>query len=191
MKQIRLLIALACCWLALVAAPAVACINVELNIGVIDSPQGRLMAEMISTLILERSGVRADLHYFKNAKELDEAAADKKVDILVEEVGQALAVLGEQSRGNAADDLMTVKILYKRDKGLIWLKPFGYEGKDGIAGMVVSKEILDKFPGMPRVLGKLSGAIDNATRDQLMQRVADGDKPAAVAKDFLVAKRFI
>jgi len=176
---------------ALVWSPAAACTNVELNVGVVDSPEGRLLAEIVSTLILERSGVRADLHFFKDSSELDAAAAEKKVDILVEHVGPALSVLGETSRNDPDRDLMTVKILYKRDKGLIWLKPFGFSDDSGPAGMVVSKEILDKFPGMPRVLGKLSGAIDNATRDELLERVRRGEKPSKVAKDFLVKRRFI
>jgi len=171
--------------------PAMACINVELRVGLVDTPEGHLIADIVSILILERSGVKADISYYADSKELDQAAVDKQVDIMIENTNNAMAVLAQPLAEDLDQNIMTAKILYKRDKGLIWLKPFGYRSDGGANGALVTKEILDKFPGMPRVLGKLSGAIDDATWSRLTGLVEQGAKTSKVAKDFLVAKKFI
>jgi len=190
MKHIQMT-ALALMILLLSASGALSCINVELKLGVADNPGGHLIGDIVSTLVLERSGVKALITYYKDAKELDQAVADKQVDIMVENTANALAILGQPLKDDMAANIMTAKILYKRDKGLIWLKPFGYGDDKGVYGALVTKEILDKFPGMPRVLGKLSGAIDNKTWEELQAKVTAGGKTSKVAKDFLVAKKFI
>ena len=177
--------------IAISAAPVLACINVELRVGLVDSLEGHLIADIVSILILERSGVKADVSYFKDSQELDRAVFDKKIDIMVENTTNAMALLNNPLDDDPAKNILTTKILYQRDKGLIWLEPFGYSHDKEANAALVTKEILDKFPGMPRVLGKLSGSLDDPTWTRLVGLVKKGNKSAKVAKDFLVSKKFI
>jgi glycine betaine/choline ABC-type transport system substrate-binding protein len=173
---------------------AEACINLELNVGVVDSAEGRMLAEIISTIILERTGVKVGIHYFSSSEELDEAVSQKKIEIMVENTTNALRLLNLPVESDPQKSLEAAKAVYKRDKGLFWMKPFGFLKKDDANGpsltaSIVTKEVLDKFPGLPRVLGKLT-VIDDATRAQLLAEAKD-KKTRRVAKDFLIAKRFI
>lgn len=176
------------------AVPRVdACINLELNFGVVDNAEGRMLAEIISTIILERTGVKVGLHYFENSEKLAEAVKLKQIEIMVENTASALRLEGLPAADDADVNLEAVRSAF-REKGLVWMKPFGFMKKtdSGITfhtASIVTREVLDKFPGLPRVLNKLV-VIDDETRLQLLAE-ARNKKTRQVAKDFLIAKRFI
>ncbi|MCA1765028.1 MAG: hypothetical protein LC633_02050 [Desulfobulbaceae bacterium] len=49
----------------------------------------------------------------------------------------------------------------------------------------------EDYPLLPRILTKLSGAIDDATFTDLIGRVNSGEKAKNVTKDFLKVRKFI
>ncbi len=175
-----------------IASPVASCINSEINIGVLDSEEGRIMGEIMVVLILERSGVRPMVKFFADAKQLYSAVRTKKVEIIIENTANALNLVNMQSKDDSLENIQTLKQIYKQDKGLIWLNPLGYTGKtNAMTSLLVSDDIIKKFPGLPRVLGKLSGLIDNQTLNRLLAEVRRGKKDRRAAKDFLVAQRLI
>lgn len=176
----------------LFSAKAPACTNFPISVGVVDSVEGDLLGHIVSTMITERSGVVVGIKYFKTPEELDQAVKKKEVEIIIENTANALRLLGKSPTQDSDENFMTTKIIYQRDKGLIWLKPFGFRSGDGFTSPVVSRSILDKFPALPRVLEKLSGAIVDETFSQLVNLVKDNNKkPRRVARDFLSDNRLI
>ncbi len=169
-----------------------ACINSEINVGVLDVPEGRIIGEILEVLILERSGVRPMVKYYADAGQLDAAVRNKKVEIILENTANALNLVNMTPKGDPGENLEIARTIYKRDKGLIWLKPLGYTEISGaLTSVLVTEEIIKKFPGLPRVINKLSGRIDNKTIDRLAAEVRRGKKDRRVAKEFLVAQRLI
>ena len=107
-------------------AEARGCTNFPINVGVIDSVEGQIFAKIISTIIKERTGLRVGRKYFKSTTELYEAVDQKKIEILVENTTNAMRFVNKPVAHDPEKDFETVKIIYKKDKGLIWLKPFGF-----------------------------------------------------------------
>lgn len=177
---------------------ATACINFEINIGGIDNPEGHLFTEIIATLVSERTGVKVGRRYFKDFREMNAALTEKKVHIIVENTGNAMTLLNLPAAPDARKNFQTVKELYERDRNLIWLEPFSF--KDQLPGSptpvlsapVLARVILEKFPALPKLIGKLSGLINEERRTKMVKLVRDkGEKPWRVAKDFLSEQRLI
>ncbi len=179
--------------LFLVVLPAAdACTNSEINVGVTDSLEGRVVAKVLKVLILERTGVRAGVKYFSDSRQLDAALKNKKVEIIVENTANALKLMKRPPKEDPLENFQTAKTIYKQERGVIWLKPLGYTGKaNAVTSLLVTEEIIKKFPGLPRVLNKLSGLIDRTTLDRLKGEVQGGAKDIRVAEDFLDTKRLI
>ena len=167
-----------------------ACINKEINIGVVDTIEGKLYSELIATLILERTGVKVGRYYYKTVDELEKAVVEQKVEMILLNTSEALHQLGLQVGKTAREDYETVKAAYDEHKGMIWLRPFDFTTGDGFTAPVISQSILDKFPAMPRIIDKLSSKLDEETRTRLIAQV-QSMKTRRVAKDFLYENRLI
>ncbi len=63
-------------------ARAEACTNFPINVGVVDTPEGRIISQVVSVLINERTGVTVGLKYFKSPKEMYRKVAEGKLEIL-------------------------------------------------------------------------------------------------------------
>lgn len=173
---------------------AYACINFEINVGGIDNPEGHLFTEIIATLVSERTGVKVGRRYFKDFREMNEALTQKKIHIVVENTANAMELLNLPSNGDARKNYVTVKDLYERDRKLIWLEPFAYKAtaEGSLAAPVLAMVILEKFPALPKLIGKLSGLITDEKKTKMVRLVKDkGEKPWRVAKDFLSEQRLI
>ena len=173
-----------------------ACVGKVLNIGVINSEEGQVFAELLSTIINERTGTTVHTKFYKNQKELYEAVKLKQVDILIENTTRALQVLNKPADANAKKAYETVKTLYEKEKGLAWLKPFGFLNGNGgdsksYTATVLRVDIYSNFPALPRVIGKLAGAISDDIYSRLIKSVEAGEKPKTVARDFLRSKKLI
>ncbi len=190
---------LALLFLTLTALPAQSCVGRILYIGTLDTVDDRLMAEMLVLLINERTGTTVKVRRFDTTDQLYQALAaekeEERVDIIVEDTGDAGAILGRQSSGDPEQDYLEVKKRYDEERDIIWLNPFGFtttSAKKGvISAPLVRRDVLTNFPLLPRVLNKLAGAIDDATYAELLDSVRRGEKPRNVAKDFLRQRKFI
>lgn len=181
--------------LLLISPAADACVGKVLHIGVIDSSEGRVFAELISILINERTGTTIQARFYKNSRELYEAVKMKDVDILVENTTRALSVLNRPAEPDAARAYEFVKTNYEKEKGLIWLKPFGFTNGSGggpsYTATLLRNEILNNFPALPRVINKLGSVINDETYTKMMKSVDSGERPNKVAKDFLKSRKLI
>ena len=186
--------------LLLSAASSMACVGRTLYIGAFETNESKIMAEMISTLINERTGTTVQIRYFKSQEKLYTAlksdVEEERADILVENTIDAMAVLGKTPGATSDQDLVVVKTAYEKDLSVIWLNPFGFKSSKGqatqsMSAPLVRRDVLTNFPLLPRVLNKLAGAITDQAYTDLLAKVDGGDKPKNAAKDFLKLKKLI
>jgi len=76
---------------------AEACVGRILSVGFVQSAEGQVMAEIVSTLISERTGTTVSVRVYKSSQELYDAVKVKQVDILIENTTKALQVLNQSS----------------------------------------------------------------------------------------------
>lgn len=182
--------------LIIFAAGADACVLKTLHLGVLNSTEGQVLSEVLAALINERTGTNVTIQFYENSQELYDAMEIKQLDIIVEDTDKAMQLLNKPADADLKAGYDTVKLTYANEKGLIWLKPFGFlhgsEGKgQSYTAPVIRFEVLNNFPGLPRVLDKLAGTINDETYTRLLKAVESGGKPKKVAKDFLKSKKLI
>jgi len=175
-----------------------ACVGRILYIGSLDTPESKLMAELLVTLINERTGTNVKIRFANNRSELyasfkthDE---NSRVDIIVENTAEAMAQLHKPRISDPNKEYNEVKKDYEKDLELVWLSPFGFKSastSDALSAPLLKLDTLNNFPLLPRILNKLSGAIDTQTYNTLLGKIKNGDKPKNVAKDFLKERKFI
>lgn len=176
--------------------PAQGCVGRILYIGSLETPEERVMSELLVLLINERTGTTVQTRYFKTSDELYQALRSEKeeerADILVENTAAALARLKKTGGQPGDGDYLLAKELYEKELGIIWLNAFGYTGSSkAISAPLVRRDVLNNFPLLPRVLNKLAGGVDNASFAAMLAKSNSGEKPKNIAKDFLKAKKFI
>ena len=187
------------CFFLLTPRPALACVGRTLYVGTLNNPDDRLMADMLALLINERTGTTVKIRRFDTAEQLYAALAaekeEERVDIIVEDTGDANTMLGRTPSGDPEADYLAVKKRYDEERDIIWLNPFGFTATSQQKGVVtaplVRRGVLTNFPLLPRVLNKLAGAIDDTAYAELLTRVQQGEKPRNVAKDFLRQRKLI
>ena len=182
----------------LVVAPynADACVGKTLVIGITDTTGGHVIAEMLSILVNERTGTTIDIKYFENVEEIYEAIKDKEVDISVENTERALRLLNMPPEDDIKKAYKSVKATYENEKGMIWLKPFGFTKIDGAmapsyTATILRVDVLNNFPALPRLFNKLGSKINDAAYAKLIRSVESGEMPKSVVKAFLKSKKLI
>jgi len=182
----------------LTVSSAQACVGKTLVVGALDSPQQRVLAEMLSVLIGERTGTTVKVVSVAGHAEAHDAMIRAEMDMYVEYtgVGQVI-ILKEQPIADSDELYKAVKERYNQDLNLVWLKPFGFsdaryapEGTVAVAAPVVRKDTLKKFPALARLINKLGGSIDDPTMKELETASAAGNS-RDVARKFLKENRFI
>jgi len=173
-----------------------ACVGKNLTIGVVNSSEGQVFGEMLGALITERTGTSVTIKFFKGAQELYEAVKVKQVDISVENTSRAMRMLNKPAEADARKAYEAAKAIYEREKGLIWLKPFGFlkgngPGSSSHTAAVLRTEVISSFPVLPRVIDKLGGAVNDEVYARLIASVESGEAPKKVARDFLRSRKLI
>jgi glycine betaine/choline ABC-type transport system substrate-binding protein len=179
--------------LLLFSPDADACVGKLLHIGVLNSSEGQVFAEMISALIKERTGTTVDTKLYKSPQELYDAVKAKQVDISIENTTRAMQMLNKPVETDAKKAYEVVKATYEREKGLVMLRPYGFLNGNGggYTATVLRVEILNNFPALPRVMDKLGSSINDETYAKLIKSVESGESPKKVARDFLKSKKLI
>lgn len=182
------------------AANSFACVGRTLYVGVLDTPEDKVLAQMLVLLINERTGTTVKIRYFDNTAAMYDALKEndeeKRADIIVENTSDALALLKKSQPADLDQAYKQVKEIYESELGLIWLNPFGFkhvanDDRQTISAPLVRRDVLTNYPLLPRVLNKLAGAINDDTYATLTAKVREGEKPQNVSKDFLRANKFI
>lgn len=168
------------------AAVASACVGKTIHLG-ISSGNERLMAEMASLMITERTGSSVKIEIYKDSKSLYEAVKQGKVNIIMENTDRALEVLGK-AKGSESSGLDNIKSEYRKNYNLTWLTPFGAAPQ---YAPILTADTLSNYPALPKLLNKLAGVLSSDTYARLLKSVESDDKAKKTAKDFLKGKKLI
>ncbi len=175
---------------------AEACVGKMLYIGAINSAEGQVLSEILATIINERTGTTVNTRYFKDSQGLYDAVKARQVDMIIENTTRAVHILGKTVDTDLKKTYESVKSAYEKEKGLVWFKPFGFSnGKDtegqSYTAPLLRIDVINNFPALPRLIGKLGGTVNNETYVKLIKLVESGEKPKKVARDFLKSKKLI
>lgn len=178
------------------SAQADACVGKLLHIGVLNSSEGQVLSEILSTLITERTGTNVSVVVYKSMQELYDAMQAKKVDMTIENTARAMHLLKQPAETDPKIAYEYVKTEYEKERGMIWLKPFGFSRGSGAVSpsytaTILRVDILNNFPVLPRVINKLGSTIDDETYAKLIKSAEGGEKPKKIARDFLKSKKLI
>ena len=177
-----------------------ACVGRILYVGSMDTVEGRTMAELLVLLINERTGTNVKIRYYDDISKLYQAFRshdeETRIDIIIENTADGMAFMNRERINDLDQEFLEVKKLYANELDVVWLKPFGFknikgDGDPSISAPLIRNDVLTNYPLLPRILNKLSGAIDEATFTELTGKVRSGSKAKNVVKDFLRAKKFI
>ncbi len=193
MKKILIIIAFI---LAVSPLQAIACVNLDINVGAVDSARGRIYAAIISTFIHERTGTKSIIKFYPGIQEMESAAINKQVELIIVNIADGLRLADRPFGRDAKGDYKLLKKIYKKDMKLLLMSPLApinsQSHSDELASPALSAVVLEKFPALPRLLKKLFGKLDAKVTARLLDEVRNGGKkPARAAKDFLVAHRLI
>jgi len=183
-------------FIVLFSVNSFACVGKTLIIGAVNSPNDRLLAQMMAVIITERTGTTVNVEYFDDHKLLFEAVKKREINIFTENTGRALQLLEKEADSDKDLIYKVVKDEFKSQFHLVLLKPFGTVQSDTGEGSfvdvpVIASGVLIDYPALPRVLNKLKGIAQDKNYVKLLAAVESGDKPNQVARDFLKKKRFI
>jgi osmoprotectant transport system substrate-binding protein len=184
--------------LAVAPAPAMACVGKTLVVGSAGTPQQEILANILATLISERTGTSVKVVRFDSLAAAHQALTKADLDLFVNYTGVGqVQVLKKGAIADPAALYRSVKEAYAQDLNLVWLDPLGFDeprvapaGTVAQAAPVARKDTLKKFPALARLINKLGGAITPATMKSLESQTA-GKSPQEVARGFLKAGRFI
>ncbi|RNC69154.1 MAG: hypothetical protein ED859_07995 [Desulfuromonadales bacterium] len=165
-----------------------ACVGRTLFIGVPNTAGDRMLAEMVSAMISERTGTAVKVQTYRDVREVYDAVKQGKVNIIIESPERALTVLGKPNEPNGKKAYETVKGEYRKTLNLAWLEPFGIS--QGYAP-VLTVETLENYPALPKLLAKLAGAMNSDSYAKLLKASETSDKSRKAAKEFLKAKKLI
>ena len=191
MKKTILLLML----ITVLAPRAYACVGKTLTIGATSSLEEQVLAELIAAMINERTGTSVQVRSFASSRELAEAVKTEQVDISLGNTTRALVTLNKRPETDPDKALAMVRAIYEREHGLVWLKPFVFRngGSEGLSytATILREEVLKNYPALPRIIGKLSAAVNDKAYSGLIRSVEAGERPKKVAKDFLKSKKLI
>ncbi len=202
MKRKCVVLILSLISLFLLAHPAHTCVGRLIIVAIGKSTDQAIVGHMLATLIHERTGTTVNLVQAGDVKSCHETVIGGEANIYVNYIGVAWVGTGGSGR---VDDPQKVYTLVSRDYlekyGMVWLKPFGFEGpltsgerakKDhaSLAVPITTRDVLKRFPVLDRVINKLAGRIDNDTIEKLRNK-AEKQEMAKVVREFLKAEKLI
>lgn len=169
--------------------PAEACVGRVLIIGIGQSADEVLLAGMISVLVNERTGTNVKVVQFKDSKELYAAVRKGEVGLVVENPEHGLEVVGKGKEANPKAAFDIAKREYRKSLNMVWLEPVGLSR---LYTPVLTMDVVTNLPALPKLLGKLSGALTDESFTKLVKSSkGEEEKARRVARDFLKSKKLI
>jgi len=150
-----------------------ACAGYTITVGSDGSPQQELVTQIMAELIRQRTGTKIKMVRFASQAELQAAAEQHDVDLLL--------VTKTRPAGTGGG--------LPSDNPLRLLKPFGYQAGQVVPAFHVAT--LKRFPALQRLINRLAGEIDDATLMRLQGQVSAETDLRAVAKKFLHEQQLI
>jgi osmoprotectant transport system substrate-binding protein len=176
------------CVLLLLGNESRACVGKILYIGISNLPAEQLLAEMVATLVTERTGTTVKILPFKDMREVYAAMKKGEVGLMIENRDRAFDFLGKPRDNDPKTAQETVKREYQKTLNMVWLEPMG--GNPAYAS-VLSMDTLNSLPALPKLLNKLSGILTDDAYNRVVKSAKGDEKPKKVARDFLKSKRLI
>jgi glycine betaine/choline ABC-type transport system substrate-binding protein len=190
-KFIYLLISL----LLLFSVRSEACVGRILSIGIVDSVNEKLLAELISVLINERTGTTVNIKVFDDFGDIYDAVKKEEIGVVIENTDHAMSMLNMPKNEDEKKDYDISKAEFKEKLSLTMLKPFGFiageDDKKGYYSAVVTEDVLINFPALPRVINKLKNITADKRFNKVLTSVRTGKKGKRAARDFLKKKKLI
>ena len=180
---------IACLIMVLVAVyvgQGYACVGKTIHLGII-APNERLLAEMTSLMISERTGSSVKIDSYRDSKELYSAVKQGKVNIILENTERASELLAK-SKGSAVIGFDAIKSEYLKTLNMSWLAPIG--GTPSYAP-VLTTDTLSNYPALPKLLNKLAGVLQNDTYGKMVRPGDSVEHTRKVAKEFLKNRKLI
>jgi osmoprotectant transport system substrate-binding protein len=174
-----------------------ACVGKTLYLGRMPGTEQEILAELFVWLVSERTGTSIEVKPFPDSRSSHSALEKAQIDLYLEEPLVALReILGEEGAGGSGDLRQQVKSEYAERFNLVWLEPWGMEGKSregdslSLVAPVVRRDTLKKFPALSRLVNKMAGVVDDGAMEQMVAE--SGQKPVReVTKAFLKQKKLI
>jgi len=188
--------------LQVLALPSWSCVGRILTISVNDTLEQKVVGRLLATYITERTGTTVNMITGLDIKASEEQIKQCKADIFINYLHVGLSTMEQDDSGkNAQETYGLVKHYYGEKFNMVWLKPLGYKGpllKDtekaaenaSLAIPVTTRDVLNRFPVLDRVINKLGGRLDKNTLQQLILETETKDV-AVVVKDFLKNQNLI
>lgn len=179
------------------SGPSFGCLGNTINIGILNTDKSKLSAELISQTIGERTGTNVKLLIYNSEKELNEALTitnrDYRVDLLVENLEKFKQTA--DSKKISISKTATHTEPYDKNDPVPFIQTSLVTGNNNErtpeTTIFYRSDLLEDYPLLPRLLTKLTGALGFRSYEQLLQFVADGEKPRNVARDFLKRRNLI
>lgn len=177
---------------ALYISPLNACVGKTLHIGILDTPNEQMLAELTSQLITARTGTTVKIETFKAQKDIYNALKQGQLGMVIESTDRAFEMVGKpRETGKAAFE--SAKAEYRKSLNLIWLEPYGAVpggSSSQLLAPVISNEVLSSLPALPKLLHKLSGITSDSGYSRIMKS-RGAEKPKKLAKELLKTKKLI
>jgi glycine betaine/choline ABC-type transport system substrate-binding protein len=186
----------------LMATPLLGCKGRVLKLAVGNSVDQVIMGQMLSMFINNRTGTTVEIVQPGDIEACHEAVVQGKADIYINYVGMAQA--GTEG-ANALDEPQKAYVLvsrsYMQKFGMVWLKPFGFQGPltqatpSGevditMAVPVTTKEVIKKFPILDRLINKLGGRVDNNALEELRKK-SENQNVETTVREFLTSRHLM
>jgi glycine betaine/choline ABC-type transport system substrate-binding protein len=172
-------------------SPALPCVGKALTIGIVNSPQEIIYAELIAQMVIERTGTTVDIHTYKDVKELYGAVKKGEVGIIIENTERGMQEVALPAKENGRSAYEAVKLEYRERFNLIWLEPVSADGGSRYYAPVILVETMGNLPALPKLINRLTSALTEENYTKLTRAVKKAEKPRQVARDFLKANKLI
>ena len=184
------------CMVLAMRVGADACVGKALAIGAVDTPQDRILAELLKAMIAERTGTTISVKYFSGAPELYAAVEKSEIGIVIENTDRGMDLVGRPKDRNGERAYAVMKEEFRKRYNLVCLQPVGSLSIGGGAGRsvyapAITVDAMNNFPAMPRVINKLAGVMNDEGYGSMVRSVESGEKPGKAAREFLKSKKFI
>lgn len=194
----RIIFSLSCCVILLLSLVVAgqACVGRILTISVNDTIEQKVVGQLLATYVTERTGTTVNMVIVSAGTSNDELIKNAKVDIVLNYLNVGLSnIEGAVNTGENQKTYGLVKQYYIDTFDMVWLRPLGYDGplldatdaaqeSVSLAVPVTTREVLNRFPVLDRVINKLGGRLDARTLQRLIKET-ETKEIAVVVKNFL------
>lgn len=190
---------LGCCIILILSSVVTgqACVGRILTISINDTIEQKVIGQLLATYVTERTGTTVNMITVSDGMTNEQQIEQAKADIILNYLNVGLTKIeGADSAGEEQENYGLVKQHYIDEFGIVWLRPLGYKGPlmdsaaASLAIPVTTRDVLNRFPVLDRVINKLSGRLDERTVQQLIKAV-ETDEIVAVVKNFLKDQNLI